>query len=86
MKGLSPKENREIPPLRYDVARQLRVQFPALTFVVNGGVQSVQDIAASWGFWHLSQFATDYRKLFGVRPSDTLKAARAALGDIALAH
>ncbi|GAB2872164.1 helix-turn-helix domain-containing protein [Paraburkholderia jirisanensis] len=51
-----------------------------------GGVQSVQDIAAAWGFWHLSQFATDYRKLFGVRPSDTLKAARAALGDIARAH
>ncbi|MDR5785361.1 helix-turn-helix domain-containing protein [Caballeronia sp. LP003] len=33
--------------------------------------QSVQDIAASWGFWHLSQFALDYRRLFGVRPSDT---------------
>ncbi|MCX4140513.1 MULTISPECIES: helix-turn-helix domain-containing protein [Paraburkholderia] len=37
--------------------------------------RSVQDIAAAWGFWHLSQFATDYRKLFGMRPSDTLKAA-----------
>lgn len=35
----------------------------------------VQDVAAAWGFWHLSQFATDYRKLFGVRPSETLKAA-----------
>lgn len=44
LKGLSPKENREIPPLRYDVARQLRAQFPALTFVVNGGVQSVQEV------------------------------------------
>jgi AraC family ethanolamine operon transcriptional activator len=38
-------------------------------------LRSVQDVAASWGFWHLSQFATDYRKLFGVRPSDTLKSA-----------
>ncbi|WP_341313713.1 helix-turn-helix domain-containing protein [Paraburkholderia sp. IMGN_8] len=37
--------------------------------------RSVQDVAATWGFWHLSQFATDYRKLFGMRPSDTLKAA-----------
>ncbi|MFM0334900.1 helix-turn-helix domain-containing protein [Paraburkholderia fungorum] len=37
--------------------------------------RSVQDVAAAWGFWHLSQFATDYRKLFGVRPSDTLKSA-----------
>jgi AraC family transcriptional regulator, ethanolamine operon transcriptional activator len=37
--------------------------------------RSVQDVAAAWGFWHLSQFATDYRKLFGMRPSETLKAA-----------
>jgi len=36
--------------------------------------RSVQDVAAAWGFWHLSQFATDYRKLFGMLPSDTLKA------------
>lgn len=39
------------------------------------GMRTVQDIAAAWGFWHLSQFATDYRRLFGVRPSDTLKAS-----------
>ncbi|CAN7397538.1 helix-turn-helix domain-containing protein [Trinickia sp. LjRoot230] len=39
------------------------------------GVRTVQDIAAAWGFWHLSQFATDYRRLFGMRPSDTLKAS-----------
>ncbi|WP_035467459.1 helix-turn-helix domain-containing protein [Burkholderia sp. WSM2232] len=37
--------------------------------------RSVQDVATAWGFWHLSQFATDYRKLFGMRPSETLKAA-----------
>jgi AraC family ethanolamine operon transcriptional activator len=37
--------------------------------------RSVQDVAAAWGFWHLSQFATDYRKMFGIRPSETLKAA-----------
>ncbi|SAK47844.1 AraC family transcriptional regulator [Caballeronia arationis] len=36
---------------------------------------SVQDVAAAWGFWHLSQFSADYRKLFGVRPSDTLREA-----------
>jgi len=33
---------------------------------------SVQDVAEAWGFWHLSQFASDYRRLFGKRPSDTL--------------
>lgn len=51
LKGLSPKENREIPPLRYDVAAQLRRDFPALTFIVNGGVRTVDDAAS-----HLRQF------------------------------
>ncbi len=37
---------------------------------------AVQDVAAHWGFWHLSQFACDYRKLFGEMPSETLKATR----------
>ncbi|POR50228.1 AraC family transcriptional regulator [Paraburkholderia eburnea] len=36
---------------------------------------SVQDVAAAWGFWHLSQFATDYRRMFGMRPSEALRAA-----------
>jgi tRNA-dihydrouridine synthase A len=38
LKGLSPKENREIPPLRYGVVRQLKCDFPALTIVLNGGL------------------------------------------------
>ena len=38
LKGLSPKENREVPPLRYDVVRQLKRDFPALTIVLNGGL------------------------------------------------
>ena len=42
LKGLSPKENREIPPLRYDVAERLKRDFPALTIVVNGGVQTLE--------------------------------------------
>jgi tRNA-dihydrouridine synthase A len=37
--GLSPKDNREIPPLRYDVVRQVRDSFPGLTLVVNGGLR-----------------------------------------------
>lgn len=45
--------------------------------------RSVQDVAAAWGFWHLSQFATDYRKLFGMRPSETLKAALGARAEMA---
>ena len=35
--------------------------------------QSVQDVAARWGFWHLSHFANDYRRMFGELPSETLR-------------
>ena len=44
LKGLSPKENREIPPLRYDVAARLKQDFPGLTIVVNGGVQTLDSM------------------------------------------
>lgn len=37
LKGLSPKENREIPPLRYGVVAQLKAEFPTLTIAINGG-------------------------------------------------
>lgn len=40
LKGLSPKENREVPPLRYDVVYQLKKDFPDLTIVLNGGINS----------------------------------------------
>ena len=43
--GLSPKENREIPPLRYAFAVQLAQDFPQLTFVVNGGIATHADVA-----------------------------------------
>lgn len=38
LKGLSPKENRDIPPLRYDIVAQLKAQFPHLTIILNGGL------------------------------------------------
>ncbi len=38
LKGLSPKENREVPPLRYELAHRLKADFPLLTVVVNGGL------------------------------------------------
>jgi tRNA-dihydrouridine synthase A len=43
--GLSPKENREVPPLRYELAYQLKRDFPALTIAVNGGVTTNEQIA-----------------------------------------
>ncbi|KAL7694246.1 putative tRNA-dihydrouridine synthase, aldolase-type TIM barrel, DUS-like, FMN-binding protein [Plasmopara halstedii] len=42
LKGLSPKENRTVPPLRYDVVYRLKQDFPELYFTLNGGVQSIQ--------------------------------------------
>src|SRR5688500_10567370 len=38
LQGLSPKENRTKPPLRYDVVRRLKSDFPSLRFVLNGGI------------------------------------------------
>ena len=38
LKGLSPKQNREVPPLRYDDVHQLKREFPDCTIVINGGV------------------------------------------------
>ena len=45
LQGLSPKENREIPPLRYDMAYRLKQDFPNLQIVVNGGITNHADIA-----------------------------------------
>jgi len=41
LKGLSPKENREIPPLNYDWVFQLKHDFPDLTIVINGGIDDL---------------------------------------------
>jgi tRNA-dihydrouridine synthase A len=48
--GLSPKDNREIPPLRYDVVKRLKGVFPDLPVVVNGGLRDVSGVkeALSW--------------------------------------
>ena len=42
LKGLSPKENREVPPLNYDWVYQLRQDLPALTIIINGGIQTLE--------------------------------------------
>lgn len=43
LSGLSPKENREIPPLKYDYVYRLKQDFPTLEVVLNGGVQSLEE-------------------------------------------
>lgn len=43
LEGLSPKENREVPPLRYEVAAQLKRDFPDLEIVLNGGIKTLAE-------------------------------------------
>lgn len=50
LNGLSPKENREIPPLRYDDVYRLKQEFPHLFIEINGGIKTLDDIKA-----HLTQ-------------------------------
>jgi len=62
LKGLSPKDNREIPPLRYNVAAQLKADFPDSVFVLNGGIaemdqalslmQSFDGVMLGRAAWH----------------------------------
>ena len=48
--GLSPRENREVPPLRYDVVRAVKERFPALPVILNGGLRQTDTVLAalSW--------------------------------------
>ena len=49
LKGLSPKENREIPPLKYDYVYRLKREFPQLEIVINGGITTRTQIDAQSG-------------------------------------
>jgi len=44
LKGLNPKENRDIPPLMYDRVYQLKQDFPHLTIIINGGIKTIEEI------------------------------------------
>ena len=44
LKGLSPKENREIPPLKYDYAYRLKRDFPSLEIIINGGIKTLDEV------------------------------------------
>jgi len=46
LQGLSPKQNRDVPPLRYDWAYRLKVERPALQIVVNGGIADAREATA----------------------------------------
>ena len=91
LQGLSPKENREIPPLRHEVAHQLARDFPALTIVVNGGLAGDESIAAQLAQvdgvmvgrdayhhpWHMADWD---RRFFGeATPAPTREAVEEAM-------
>jgi len=44
LQGLSPKQNREIPPLRYELVHRLKHDFPALCFSINGGIAQTEQV------------------------------------------
>lgn len=50
LKGLSPKENREIPPLRRQIAYQLKKDYPEAVFVINGALKSLEEVETELKF------------------------------------
>ena len=75
LQGLSPKQNREIPPLRYDDVYRLKQDFPALDIEINGGIETVADIKAHLqhidgvmigrAFYHNPYLLADANRLWG---------------------
>lgn len=49
LKGLSPKENREVPPLRYELVHRLKREFPRLTIAINGGITTDEVVSEQLG-------------------------------------
>ncbi len=75
LKGLSPKDNREIPPLRYDTAARLVQDFPDSVFVLNGGLaepaqcedmlSSFQGVMLGRAAWHNPGILAEVSKMLG---------------------
>ncbi len=50
LKGLSPKQNRDVPPLNYELVYQMKQEFPALEIIINGGIKTLDECGS-----HLQQ-------------------------------
>jgi tRNA-dihydrouridine synthase A len=85
LKGLSPKENREVPPLRYEFVHRLKRDFPRLVFVLNGGVSEfatmerelahVDGVMLGRAAYHDPWLLADVdRRLYGDPPAVTARA------------
>jgi tRNA-dihydrouridine synthase A len=44
LQGLSPKQNREVPPLKYEFVKQLKIDFPQLEILINGGLKTIDEM------------------------------------------
>lgn len=51
LEGLSPKENRDVPPLRYDYVYRLKREFPALEIIINGGIKPMTKSPRTCNMW-----------------------------------
>ena len=88
LKGLSPKENREIPPLKYDYVHRLKSDFPHLTIVINGGITrmgEIEDQLAHVDGVMLGRAAYHDPWLLAVAGGTLLGAAAGSRADVALA-
>ncbi len=45
LKGLSPKQNRDVPPLNYELVYQMKREFPQLEIIINGGIKTLEESA-----------------------------------------
>lgn len=78
LKGLSPKQNRSIPPLLYHYPEQIKADFPDLTVVVNGGIDTVQKaqihlqyadgVMIGRAFWNAPWLIRDMHNALGFKP------------------
>ena len=88
LKGLSPKENREIPPLKYDYVHRLKRDFPKLTIVINGGITQLDEIETQLGHVDgvmLGRAAYHDPWLLAVAGEKLLGASAASRAEVALA-
>lgn len=91
LQGLSPKENREIPPLRYGLVYQLKQDFPHLVIAINGGITTTAQITthlqqvdgvmlgreAYYNPWLLTNWDADFYQ--DARPTPTREAVEEAM-------
>jgi tRNA-dihydrouridine synthase A len=99
--GLSPEENRAVPPLRYDIVRELKAQWPELSIILNGGLHTLEEVAdvQRWcdgvmlgrGAYHRPYILTALEQAFGqrdfARPAESALLERMAhYADKELAH